>query len=525
MYKSFFGLRESPFDINPNPGYLVFTSQVEKAVEELTYGIQTRKGLILLTGEAGTGKTTLINSLLAWLRQRETPVAFIFDPHLETGHLYERILAEFGVTFDSRLNGDALIPLKRRLSQCYRAGKTAVLIVDEAQGLSFDVLEEIRTLLNLETPCEKLLQIVLAGQPEFEETLRRPELYQFRQRIAVRCNTAPLRLEETRHYIQDRLRIAGARRECPVFSSEAMDAVHLYARGIPRVVNLLCEHVLINAYVDRLRPVPARLVAEVARDFQLEPITTLCPPRTFGEVESDEIIATKSMADISALFEAAKPLEDSESTPTREREREVSTLLQIPLPPLSAPDSNQIEERQQLDLTALFGESDARLAARMARKATPSPSLAAHLPSVDAKADRNVSPATMRRRIRASGEAAKQALIESGRWAILYALRWIDGSRAIWSDRRLSFVTRHSWRQITAASFRWLRQPIRPDRGLQHWWSARRHRYLTILNSRVSAHLAASLSRWLQEPFDPTQWLSTTPRLFASLRTATHKKP
>jgi general secretion pathway protein A len=524
MYKSFFELRESPFDISPNPGYLVFTSHVEKAVEELTYGIQTRKGLILLTGEAGTGKTTLINSLLAWLRQRETPVAYVFNPHLEIGHLYERILAQFGVTFDSRLNGDALIPLKRWLSHCYRAGKTAVLIVDEAQGLSFDVLEEIRMLLNLETPCEKLLQIVLAGQSEFEQTLLRPELYQLRQRIAVRCNTAPLRLEETHHYIQERLRIAGARRECPVFSSEAMNAVHLYARGIPRVVNLLCEHALINAYVDRIRPVPARLVAEVARDFQLEPIAPLCPPRTFGEVESDEIIATQSMADISALFEAPKPLTDWESTPTREPELEVSTLQRIPVPPLSAPDSNQLEERQQLDLTALFGESAAGLAAGMARKAAPSP-LAARVPLVDAKVDRNVSPATMRRRIRASGEAAKRALIESGRWAILYALRGINGSKAIWSHRRLSFVTRRSWRQITAASFQWLRQPIRPDLALQHWWSARRHRYLAILDSRVSAHLTASLSRWLQEPFDPTQWLSTTPRLFASLRAATHKKP
>ncbi|HLV96453.1 MAG TPA: AAA family ATPase [Candidatus Acidoferrales bacterium] len=525
MYKSFFELRESPFDINPNPGYLVFTPQVEKAVEELTYGIQTRKGLILLTGEAGTGKTTLINSLLAWLRQRETPVAFIFNPHLEIGHLYELILAEFGVTFDSRLNGDALIPLKRWLSQCYRAGKTAVLIVDEAQGLSLDVLQEIRMLLNLETPSEKLLQIVLAGQPEFEKTLLRPELCQLRQRIAVRCNTAPFRLEETHRYIQERLRIAGARRECPVFSSEAMNAVHLYARGIPRVVNLLCEHVLINAYVDRIRPVPARLVADVARDFQLETIAPFCPPRTFDEVESDEIIARQSMADISALFEAPKPLTDWESTPTRERELEVSTLLQIPLPPLSAPDSNQIEERQQLDLIALFGDSDAGLAAGMARKAAPSPSLAACIPLVDAKADRNVSSATMRRRILASGEAAKRALIESGRWAIPYALRPINGWRAIWSDRRWSFVARRLWRQTTAASFRWLRQPIRPDRGLQHWRSARRHRCRAILDSRVSAHLTASLSRWLQEPFDPTQWLSTTPRLFASLRTATHKKP
>jgi general secretion pathway protein A len=145
------------------------------------------------------------------------------------------------------------------------------LIVDEAQNLSFQVLEEIRLMTNLETSTEKLLQIVLTGQPELEEKLKLPQLRQLRQRITLRCRTAPLTLEETFGYIAERLRIAGANSE-PIFSKEAIQTVHMYSRGIPRVVNLLCEHALINAYVDHLRPVPAHLVEEVAREFQLDEI-------------------------------------------------------------------------------------------------------------------------------------------------------------------------------------------------------------------------------------------------------------
>jgi general secretion pathway protein A len=526
MYKNFFGLLESPFDINPNPRYLVFTSQVEKALGELTYGIRTRKGLTLLTGEAGTGKTTLINSLLRWLRQQDMPVAFICSSHLEVGHLYELILRDLGVTFDSRLKSNVLVLLKQWLSQSYRAGKTAVLIVDEAQGLSFDLLEEIRMLLNLETPCEKLLQVVLAGQLEFEETLRRPELYQLKQRITLRCNTAPLNLEQTRQYIQGRLRIAGAKRECPVFSSEAMKAVHLYTDGVPRVVNLVCEQALINACMDQIRPVPARLISEVARELRLEPVTALCPSRTFGELESNEAIAAQSMADVFPLLEVARPLSDWKSAPAPEREWGVSTLLKIPAPLLASSDASRIEKSQHPLSIGLSAESDACSAAEMSPKPAPSPSLTPVLPPVGAKVARRVSPATMRGRIRAAAEAAKRSLTESGHRRILYAFRRVNRSRVALSNRCVSFLTRPSWHRLTVASFRWLQEPVRPDRTLHRWWAARRHRYLTmILTSGAWMHRTASLSRWLQEPFDPTQWLSMTPRLFAALRTPNHKKP
>jgi general secretion pathway protein A len=271
MYQRFFGLRESPFNVNPDPRYLYMTRQAQEALAGLTYGIQNRKGFILLTGEVGTGKTTLLNRLLDWLRGQRVATAYIFNSRLEVNHLFDFMMADFEIPYESREKSQILLRLNHWLLERYRAGETAVLIVDEAQNLSAEVLEEIRLLTNLETSTEKLLQIVLTGQPELEEKLKVPELRQLRQRITLRCRTAPLSLEETFGYIAERLRIAGANGE-PIFSKEAIQTVHLYSRGIPRVVNLLCEHSMINAYVDSLRPVPAHLVEEVAREFQLDEV-------------------------------------------------------------------------------------------------------------------------------------------------------------------------------------------------------------------------------------------------------------
>jgi type II secretory pathway predicted ATPase ExeA len=271
MYQKFFGLRESPFNVNPDPRYLFLTKQIQEALAGLTYGIQNRKGFILLTGEVGTGKTTLLNRLLDWLHGQRVATAFIFNSQLDVSQLFDFIMADFEIPSETREKSQVLMRLNQWLLERYRAGETAVLIVDEAQNLSLQVLEEIRLMTNLETSTEKLLQIVLTGQPELEEKLKLPQLRQLRQRITLRCRTAPLTLEETFGYIAERLRIAGANSE-PIFSKEAIQTVHMYSRGIPRVVNLLCEHSLINAYVDHLRPVPAHLVEEVAREFQLDEI-------------------------------------------------------------------------------------------------------------------------------------------------------------------------------------------------------------------------------------------------------------
>src|SRR5216117_369347 len=276
MYKSFYGLKESPFNVNPDPRYLFLTKPIEEALASLMYGIQTRKGFILLSGEVGTGKTTLINRVLDWLHQQTMRTAFIFNSRMNTTHLFDFILSEFEIPCDSRSKSQQLMKLNQWLLERYRSGETAVLIIDEAQNLTFPVLEEIRLLTNLETSTEKLLQIVLSGQPELEEKLKLPELRQLRQRIMIRCKTGALSKDQTRDYILERLRIAGASGEL-IFSPKAVETVHLYSLGIPRVINLLCEHSLINAYVEQERPISARIVEDVAHEFQLDEVEPTAP--------------------------------------------------------------------------------------------------------------------------------------------------------------------------------------------------------------------------------------------------------
>ena len=262
----FFGLRENPFHISPDPRYLSFNRQTQEAFDAVTYGIAGRQGLIVLTGEVGTGKTTLTNHLLNWLRQRQTPVSFIVNPHLGAGDLFDFMLADFGIPCEADQKADKLALLNSWLFARHRSGQTPILIVDEAHGLPSKVLEEIRLLLNLETAQQKLLQVVLVGQPELEGKLCRPELLKLRQRVTVHCKIGPLNEAETRGYLHRRVGLAGGHVES-VFTSDAIDAVHFYSRGIPRVINILCEHALINAYADQLRPVPLQMVKQVAQEF------------------------------------------------------------------------------------------------------------------------------------------------------------------------------------------------------------------------------------------------------------------
>jgi type II secretory pathway predicted ATPase ExeA len=268
MYKEFFGLRANPFNVNPDPRYLFLTRHTEEALACLTYGIQSRKGFVLLTGEVGTGKTTLINKLLEWLRVQQVPTAFVFNSRLNVPQFLDYMMADFGIPSDSRSKSQILLRLYNWLLDRYRAGETAVLIVDEAQGLSDELLEEIRMMTNLETFTEKLLQIVLVGQPELEQKLKQPNLRQLRQRLTLRAKTYPLTAEETKSYVAQRLRIAGWNGQ-PIFDSESLLAIHQYSCGIPRVVNLVCEHCLVSAFVDQQRMVTANVVEVVARDFDL----------------------------------------------------------------------------------------------------------------------------------------------------------------------------------------------------------------------------------------------------------------
>jgi general secretion pathway protein A len=255
---------------------------------------------VLLTGEVGTGKTTLINKLMEWLRMQQVATAFIFNSRMDVPQLLDFMMADFGIPCDTRSKSQVLQRLYSWLLDRYRAGETAVLVIDEAQNLSDEVLEEIRMLTNLETFTEKLLQIILVGQPELEQRLKHPQLRQLRQRLTLRAKTHAFNLEETNAYIHQRLRIAGSNGN-PIFEPEAVVELFRYSGGIPRVINLLCEHCLVSAFVDQKKTVAAEVVDAVARDFDLSDgtspavVTTPIVPRLqekFDLVEALRTLAT-----------------------------------------------------------------------------------------------------------------------------------------------------------------------------------------------------------------------------------------
>jgi general secretion pathway protein A len=267
MFRSF-GLKENPFQVSPDPRFLFSGQSYEAALAELMFGIEAHRGLLVLTGEAGTGKTTLMRHFLQWLKSRQFSSSYIFHSHLDPAELFEFILRDFDVPVESTKKTDLLATLHRWLHARQAEGDSPVIVIDEAQALSLRTLSELNLLLNLENVRGKLVQIVLAGQPELEEKLRRPESRALRQRIMVRCRLPLLSLEETQEYIASRLRGAGGS-GAQTFPAETVETIYSYARGIPRVVNLLCEQALIGAYADRSPTVSPGNVRRVAAEFDL----------------------------------------------------------------------------------------------------------------------------------------------------------------------------------------------------------------------------------------------------------------
>ena len=264
MDLAFYGLVGKPFETTPDPKFLYLAPGHREALAQLTYGLQQRKGFILLTGEVGTGKTTLVHSLLKRL-DAKTAVAFVFNTTLPFDQILEYILEEFGIPRPGDSPARRLFALNTFLTERCRAGLTTVLIVDEAQNLAPETLEQIRLLSNFETPTEKLLQIVLVGQPEIRAKLELPELRQLKQRIALRCQIPPLTATETRDYIRTRLRIAGAT-DLGLFTERALGRIADYTRGVPRLVNIVCDHCLLIGYADQQRRID-RDVVEEAIDY------------------------------------------------------------------------------------------------------------------------------------------------------------------------------------------------------------------------------------------------------------------
>src|ERR1700748_788940 len=268
MYNNFFKLQSSPFGTSPDPRFLYMMPHTREALACLEYGISARKGFTVLTGEVGTGKTTLLRRALSSFSGRKVSTAFVFNPRLDVLDFLEFVLTDFGIVPATRTKSGMLLQLNRWLIERFRMEETCVVVVDEAQNLSWELLEEIRLLTNLETSSEKLLQIVLSGQPELEEKLHHPSVRQLRQRVSLWCRTQALTETHTHAYVTERLRIAGA--SWQIFSDDALDLVHRFSRGIPRIINLLCEHSLILAYVEQVQQVNTTIVESVAAELELD---------------------------------------------------------------------------------------------------------------------------------------------------------------------------------------------------------------------------------------------------------------
>lgn len=263
---AFFGLRQKPFNPTPDPAFLYASPGHQEGLAHLLYGVQEHKGFILLTGEIGTGKTTLLRTLLTRL-DGNTASAYLFDTTLPFEGLLEYMLEDFGVAKPGESHAQRLFALNNFLIERQRAGQNTVLVLDEAQNLDVRALEQIRLLSNFETHTEKLLQIVLAGQPELLDKLDRPELRQLKQRIGLRCRILPLTADQSRDYIRTRLRIAGAT-NVGLFSDVVMARIAEYSGGIPRLINALCDHCLLIGYADQIRRIDRRIVEEAIEYFE-----------------------------------------------------------------------------------------------------------------------------------------------------------------------------------------------------------------------------------------------------------------
>ncbi|MGZ6237170.1 MAG: AAA family ATPase [Syntrophales bacterium] len=267
MYLDFYGFREKPFNLTPDPRFVFLSKNRREAFAHLLYGIENRTGFIALTGEVGLGKTTVLRSLLSQLDADHYRTALIFNPRLSSPKLLQSITREFGISAHSSNSGDLLDALNMFLLQQNAEGRTVVLAIDEAQNLETHVLEQIRLISNLETDKEKLIQIVLSGQPELAQILKKKEMRQLSQRITVRYNLKPLDFEDTVHYIDHRLEVAGGRGGV-IFSKAALKRIYRYSRGIPRLINAACDRALLAGYTKDKAKISYRIAAAGIRDMK-----------------------------------------------------------------------------------------------------------------------------------------------------------------------------------------------------------------------------------------------------------------
>ena len=267
MYLEYYSLTEPPFDITPNPRFLFYSAKHREAFNHLLYGIRERKGFVQLTGEVGAGKTTLCRAILEQLDSSHYATALILNPVMSPGELRKAIAVEFGLPVNGLDHLDTLAVINEFLLQQAERNRDAVLIIDEAQDLTDELLEQVRLLSNLETDNRKLLQIVLMGQPELRIRLNNPRLRQLRQRITVRYHLLPLNRQEVNQYVQHRLHISGGN-GIPRFTRPALWRVHRYSKGIPRLVNAVCDKALLAGFVQQREQIDFNMVGRAIRELE-----------------------------------------------------------------------------------------------------------------------------------------------------------------------------------------------------------------------------------------------------------------
>ena len=290
MYHQFYGLNCNPFEVSPDPYFFYPTPRHNEALALLNYGVLRRKGFVVVTGEVGTGKTLLIRCLLDSLSTHKVAFAYINNPILTVQSFLEHVLADLSLTSAARNKSEALNRLNNYLIARSRENLTTALVVDEAQLLSPELLEEIRLLTNLETTSHKLLQIVLAGQPELDQKLDSHQLRQLKQRVGLRCSLLPLDVKEVEGYIHRRLELAGSPEATKaIFSKDAIIEVYLFSRGIPRLINTLCENCLMLGFGLQLPQITPAVVREVAADFRLDYSGDIAPTEKEDELQGPRV--------------------------------------------------------------------------------------------------------------------------------------------------------------------------------------------------------------------------------------------
>jgi len=267
MYEEYYGFKELPFNVTPDPRFLYRSASHRDALAYITYGIFQKKGFIAVTGEVGVGKTTVVNAFID-LFQPSLEVAFIFSTKFPFDQLLYLVCNDFGLEVEGQNKAQMLMTLNRFLIEQYENNRNTVLIIDEAQNLSPDILEELRMLSNLETRDRKLIQIMLVGQPELETMLNLNEMRQLRQRIPGICRISILSREDLEKYIEYRVDVAGNHNGGPVFTKDAMDEIYHYSGGTPRLINVLCDRALLIGFVSNARTIDGRIVREGIRDLE-----------------------------------------------------------------------------------------------------------------------------------------------------------------------------------------------------------------------------------------------------------------